>query len=203
MLGCQVVENDFTNRRLPEDIKEVNGVMKDPNNDKNYFIFYTMNDTCWKYDSQKQIFISLKSNINEQTTHRWMNDCAYFEIKNDNLYYQFALVNGGPHLKQHYSIYELQNQKWNLSLQKLIENETNIQCDFGVESSMITDIFNKNKIHIIGGTQSEQKYGCFKFNHDIFVNQNIGMLFFCFCRFVQFVLRNCANLKKHTHTQQT
>ena len=38
---------------------------------------------------------------------------------------------------------------------------------FGQGFSMITDIFEKNKIHVIGGMLSEQKYGYFQFNQQI------------------------------------
>ena len=54
------------------------------------------------------------------------------------------------------------------------------QYGFGAGLSMITDIFQKNKIHVIGGELSSQKYGYFQFDNHVLSNADAGKIFFYF-----------------------
>ena len=77
----------------------------------------------------------------------------------------------GDHKSATYNIYEFKAQKWNeigFQLNNQCFNNDNIMKDgtckygFGNVLSMITDLFAKNKIYIIGGESSYQKYGYFE-----------------------------------------
>ena len=47
---------------------------------------------------------------------------------------------------------------------------------FGKVLLMITDLFVKNRIHVIGGNQSAQKYVYFEFNEEILNNPNLSFV---------------------------
>ena len=174
----------------------------DPTNDKNYFIFGSANNQqCWKYDCHKQKYIELKYNIpkHKDQTHVYCHECAYFEIKNKkNDCDKYALLYGGGFFETWgacYHIYEFNNEKWNENAMKLndkwFDNESILQGEhskygFGEGLSMITDIFEKNKIHIMGGLGDSHKYGCFEFNHQILLNDKLGIKYSieCVCFFL-------------------
>ena len=91
------------------------------------------------------------------------HECAYFEISNDknNDIDKYALIYGGCQKHACYHIYEFKNETWNKNAIKC--NGTwfrNHRISLGFESkygfggglSMITDLFEKNKIYIVGGT---------------------------------------------------
>ena len=159
----------------------------DPNNDKNHFIFGALfKDECWKYEWEKQTYFKL-SDIHKQPSVGW-HDCAYFEIKNknknkNNNNTQYVLIYGNTY-NGIYCIYEMQNERWNdnaIKFNDLWFNNHEIMKDgkskygFGYHLSMITDIFEKNKIHVIGGNESGNKYGCFEFNEDVLLDVNLGI----------------------------
>ena len=188
----------------------VRGVI-DPNNDNNHFIFGSVdNNKCWKYDYETQTYIEIKPGIPKHSTQKNVDghQCAYFEINND----KFALIYGGSRFSACYAIYEFNNQKWNDIACQLndtwfenakIAKYGLLNKGFGDGLSMITDIFEKNKIHIVGGYRTEFKYGCFTFNHEILSNPNLGARFSYFLYFEKKKLRICAKIiakKIHTHT---
>ena len=43
---------------------------------------------------------------------------------------------------------------------------------------MVTDLFTKNKIHVIEGRKSQTNYGYFEFNEQILNNPNLSFVFF-------------------------
>ena len=117
-----------------------------------------------------------------------MHACAMFETINDASN-KYGLIYGGNDGRATYNIYEFEKQKWNdiaFQLNNQWFNNDNIMKDghseygFGKGLSMITDLFAKNKIHIIGGRESEQKYGYFKFNEQILNNDNLSFVSFVF-----------------------
>ena len=97
---------------------------------------------------------------------------CYFELHDDR---SFGFIYGagiGAHT------YDIQNKKWHINSHDF---------DFGNSLSMITDIQNKNTVHLIAGEQpapfTKGRYGKIKFNEDSV--DSIGLFFFfdIFCFF--------------------
>ena len=175
-------------RKLPMSMESVRGFV-DPSNDKKYWIFGSeFNNKCWEFNYKDKKYIKLKKDIpkHEKQQKVRAHGCAYFEIPNvtnENEMCQYALIYGG--YDAYYGIYEMQNKKWNTIARQLngkgfgneeIMKGGESEYRFGAHVSMITDIFEKNKIHIIGGYQSENKYGCFKFEEQKLMNPNLSYI---------------------------
>ena len=177
---------------LPIKMAHVN-TMIDPSNDKNYFIFGTQfSNECWYFNHKTQTLNKIKD-IPKFPTQRqvWQHNCAMFETINDGNSNTYALIYGGDNVSGNatYNIYEFKTKKWNkiaLQLNNLWFDNDNIMkhgksmYGFGRGLSMITDLFAKNKIHVIGGDESAQKYGYFEFNEKILNNSNLSYVFFVF-----------------------
>ena len=175
---------------LPQEMAYVKTVV-DPFNHKSYYIFGTGNSNrCWYFNHETQLFNEISDIPKRQTQGPVCgNACAMFQTINDGN--KYALIYGGSELSSTYNIFDFQKQKWNeiaIKLNKLWFNCSRIITDgsakygFGVGLSMITDLFTKNKIHIVRGDQSEDKYGCFEFNEQILNNSDLSfalLLFLC------------------------
>ena len=146
---------------LPREMTGIRALI-DPYNDNNWYIFGSFNNIgCWYFNENEneQSFIKI-NDIPTQNKPKG-HGCALFETsKNKNKY---ALIYGGDEASTTYNIYNLNKQKW---IEIAIKNNPS-KYGFGESLSMITDLFVKNKIHIIGGYKSEQKYGYFEFNDEI------------------------------------
>ena len=161
----------------------------DPFNDNNHFIFGSNNNNnCWYFNNKnKPSYIQIES-IPKHKTQKEVRGhaCAMFETENNNKY---VLIYGGEILAATYNIYNLKMNKWDNNAIKLnkqwfidqwIMYDGHSEYGFGSGLSMITDLFEKNKIHIIGGCNSYQKYGYFEFNEQIINNCDLSCVFF-FC----------------------
>ena len=162
----------------------------DPCNLNNYYIFGNKHSNqCWYFNNQNKLsFIKIKDVPKYETQHKvCVHGCAMFETQNKNKY---VLIYNGM-----YEIYDLQTKQWNDNGIKL--NKHFMKHKFGMGLSMITDLFEKNTIHIMGGVGSEQKYGYFKFNEQIISNCDFRFVFhFCFvCASFSHIWKN-KNKKK-------
>ena len=177
-------------------------------NDNNYYIFGSdYNNQCWYFNQKKESFIK----IDDIPRHIGQNEvsdhgCAMFETpQNKNKYALIYGANlGRAGETATYAIYDFKINAWNenaIKLNNLWFNDEKIMKNgqskygFGQGLSMVTDLFQKNKIHIIGGASSLQKYGYFEFNEDIINNSDLSQFvspyfefFFCFSVI-------CANLR--------
>ena len=164
---------------LPQQMTIIRATI-DPFNDNNYYIFGSkFNNKCWYFNNQNKETFNEISDIPKANKQKqdYGHGCAIFETpKNKNKY---ALMYGGSQGNATYNIYDFQINAWNknaIKLNNLWFYNENEMCDqnrtygFGVGLSMITDLFEKNKIHIIGGGASFQKYGYFEFNEEIINN---------------------------------
>ena len=197
-VNSEKTKKKHLNTALPKKMTYIRGIV-DPKNPKNHYIFGSQgNNECWKYNYETQEYIELKNNIPKHINQYEVNghECAYFEIKNNNHCDQFALIYGGSYGSSCYSIYEFENEKWNLNACKLnnkfIFNQNimfNLDSKYCFQAglSMITDIFQKNKIHICGGRQTLNKYGYFIFNHEILSNPDLGIICSFLCVYVFFI----------------
>ena len=187
-------ENTIENvLQLPERIAFAK-ILNDPCNDKQFYIFGSANDNrCWYFNNEPETLVFSK--ISDIPKHKnqykvLFHDCAVFKtIKNNNKY---ALIYGGQYSvfggHATYNIYDFKKQKWNdiaFNLNNQWFNNPEIMKDqrskynFGKKLQMITDFFQKNKIHVIGGFKTQQKYGYFEFNEQILNNPNLS--FVCVC----------------------
>ena len=183
----------------------------DPFNDNNYYIFGSLrNNACFYFNEMQQKWADIiPKHISQNEV--WGHSCAMFETENKNKY---ILIYGGDcHSgSSTHNIYDLQTQKWNANAIKLNNqwfNNKDIMYDgaskygFGEGLSMITDLFVKNKIHIIGGLLSEQKYGYFEFNQQIIDNPKLSCviqaLFLRFFLACFSIVRICAVCSKQQH----
>ena len=180
----------LNNQKLPSKLSLIRALI-DPFNDNNYYIFGNfMDNRCWYFNNHKQSF----DEINKIPKHEIQyqvdgHGCAMFVTENNNKY---ALIYGGWDTRASYNIYNFQTKQWNDNAIKLSEQwvknqnivfDRNSEYAFGGGLSMITDLFEKNKIHIIGGFGSEKKYGYFEFNEQILNNSDLSCVFFCDWRF--------------------
>ena len=173
-----VKEDSYRQQTLPSGMGDDNikGFI-DPNNDSNHYVFGPFQ--CWKYIYETQTYIELESV--KQLLRIDGHDCVYFQIeKNDEnsnkIKKYYALQYGGINMCYH--IFDLQNETWiktKFDTKKLRLNKFKYFYGYGLR--MITDIFQKNKIHIIGGDDSYQKYGWFEFTDDV---ANLGNVLFFF-----------------------
>ena len=173
---------------LPMEMAYIKGMI-DPNNDKNHYIFGSLeNNLCWKYDFKRKKYIELNDEMHTHANQLKVrgHECALFEIPNDESYNdsddKYALIYGGNSQSACYLIYEFKNETWNenaIELNDLWFDNTDIMRNgkskygFGQDLSMITDLFEKNKIHFVGGELSETKYGVFEFNREILLNRHL------------------------------
>ena len=171
---------------------------------RNSLIFRAYKNQCLYFNENKQSHIEI-SDIPKHESQFQVNGhgCSMFEIQNDN---KFAFVYGGNYGTATYNIYNLKKKEWDNNALKLNNqwfNNNDIMADgaskygFGNGLSMVTDLFEKNKIHIIGGSLSNRKYGYFKFNHQIMNNPELSFVFsfcmrVCMCACVCFLFVLCA-----------
>ena len=170
--------------------------MIDPYNDKNYFIFgsqnFENNNECWYYNHETHSFNKINDIPRCQGRPVSGHACAMFEAINDGNTNKYGLIYRGSSFTPVYSIYEFKTKQWNeiaLQINKQWVKNNSDKYMFGSGLSMITDLFAKNKIHIIGGQQSYNKYGYFEFNEEILNNRNLS-----FVSYNRFCL-NCENEK--------
>ena len=160
----------------------------DPCNHKNYYIFGSAyNNQCWYFNHKTRSLNKIKDIPKNKRV--FMHNCAMIETINDGNTNKYALIYGGDDETATYNIYEFETQKWNKIAMQLnnqwlrskdITFAEKSKYGFGPGLSMITYLFEKNKIHIIGGLESQQKYGYFEFNQQILNNPNLSfVLFFC------------------------
>ena len=159
--------------------------MMDPWNHKNYFIFESLNNQCWYFNDEKQTLDRIIDIPKCQTQNGVCgHSCAIFETFNDASN-RYALIYGGNDKSATYNIYEIKTKQWNAIATQLnykwfknknIMHDAFSEYSFGQGLSMITDLFAKNKIHIIGGALSHEKYGCFEFNQQILNNPNLSFV---------------------------
>ena len=179
----------------------------DPNNDENHYIFgcQSYNDIfgdqsdnsceCYKFDYKKQEYIRFESGELSQKNKQilandWGCQCVYFELQKENFEnfnFQFVLFcwSFGS-----YAIYEINNQKWNKNLLNVCKKTMPEGYQGHIaEISLITDIFETNKIHIMVGNAI---YGYFNFNRQMLSDSNLSKLFlffgicFLFCNVFDF-----------------
>ena len=134
--------------------------MVDPYNDKNHFIFGSFQKSkCWKYDHTQEKYISLKDDSNSAT-----NLCAHFTVNKSHYAFILGKSKNESNVGESdgYQIYEFpENDQCNDNdIQHFSDKITN-QITFlsMFTSAMITDVFEKNKIHVINSMQ----YGYFEF----------------------------------------
>ena len=161
--NMRMSEKSFQTRKLPDTIEDIRA-LNDPCNDNNWFIFGSQgNNDCWHFINEKQWFDEiddipdspdgtegLTNFIDTQQTY------AMFETKdNQNKY---ALIVGGCYNWVRCNIYDFKKKKWNDNNEiiTLFSEKQSLEK----EISMITDLFQKNKIHVIG--LSEYYYFEFK-----------------------------------------
>ena len=181
-------QNEKVKEELPECF-EVPKIIVDPTNDASYFIFGDNNDSrCWKHDCISQTSEQLASGVPIAIGPRNYNskldyEPAYFQLKNDNNETStYIILYGGE--ESGYHIYDLQTQTWDENSCMLHQKLRNEHIDryseyaFGEGLCLITDLFNANKIHIIGGRRTYHKYGYMQFSHTTLHNPNLGFYVF-------------------------
>ena len=162
----------------------VRGVI-DPFNCNNFYIFgHNDSNDCWYFDHKTDELIEINKipfNFGCQG-YVYGHNCAVFEIK-DNYY---CLIYGGSNNSATYNIFDFQTQKWNANIAELnnqwfnnsqIMSHADSPFGFMGGCAMIKDIFCKNKIHIMGGYMSEQKYGYFQFSKQMLNHKHPGWNF--------------------------
>ena len=199
---------------LPETMMALQTLI-DPFNGNNYYIFGSLqNNKCWYFNHKTQTFKQIDDIPKDarQNSVSWHNS-AMFETTNDNKY---ALIYGGVKTfgsNATYNIYNFKMKTWDDNAVKLnnqwFDNQ-NIMKDggsmysFGKHVLMITDLFEKNKIHIVGGHQFLTKYGYFEFNQQILNDPNLSFVGYAKLRgwFECAKLRNATNTHKKKTNQR-
>ena len=148
---------------LPDYMSDIRGFV-DPLNNANFYIFgSSYNNNCYYFDNDTQKYTKIgEIPQNQQLSNVNEHGCACFQIKkNKNNCDYYALIYNFDSIQQYFVIYDLKNQIW-------IDDFKDIPIyGFGRGLSMITDIFEKNIIHICGGLNSELKHGYFTFNKSV------------------------------------
>ena len=146
----------------------------DPYNDKNCYIFGSRgNNQCWYLNNQnKPTFIKIDdiTEIRKGFEIQIMVEkhaCALFETPKSKNKYSFIYG-------EYRNIFDFQNERWIESDFEFKFDDhsfyTRYDFEFGRGFSMITDLFEKNKIHIVGGEESKRNYGYFEFTEGMIKN---------------------------------
>ena len=173
---------------MPKQIEDPK-VMLDPTNDARCFIFGDIRHSeCWIYDSISKTSKQLSNGVPVQPDLIGENqldyECASFEIEEHGKTSRYGLLYNS---RTRYCIYEFETNTWNKNACILQKKLTPYWTSgfFSTELSMITDLFNKNTIHIMEGYRNQYKYGYMKFDFQTLNNPNLGFMF-CFSHFYIF-----------------
>ena len=130
--------------------------MRDPLRDKLFYVFYEDGEgylceidcrNFWKVDKLGVIWESMQV----------VPQYAIFKNPKNNNYYAFVTGFGENKTTQY--VFNVKNQKW----YSLGNNSIDLKSEFGVNFTMISDLFDENTIHIAGGTYDSTKYGVLTF----------------------------------------
>lgn len=136
--------------------------MVHPKNDNNFLIYGIHKNRlkCWEFVAETRKYDQLKLDL--------PIDCTYSDDKCAELSH-FTLSKSSIHSKKdsHFmfickcnntqSIYKMKNKKWTVIQREMKVNE----CNYPL--SVITDIFQQNKIHIV----TKKSYCCLEFNDQV------------------------------------